>query len=258
MDGLPEILQWLPTGAFGFLLVVARVGSALLTGPALGENEIPPTVRAALAALLSILVYPLLQDRLPPPPDSIAVLAGLIVVEVLVGAWIGFMARVLVAALSMAGSIVSFLIGLSSVLQIDPSVGSQVAALQRFMGLAAIALLFSSGLYILPIQAIIGSYDAVPPGRVFDVGGAAELVIRAITDSFGLSLRLAAPFVVTFMVWQAVMGFVSLLVPNIQVHVVSAPAQILGGLALLAVACSMMFGTWSAGTLKAFSSLPGL
>lgn len=255
---LPGLLQSLPTGAFGFLLVIARVGSALLTGPGLGEAEIPPTVRAALAALLSILVYPLLQDRLPPPPDSLVVLAGLIVLEVLIGTWIGFMARVLVSALAMAGGVVSFMIGLSSVLQIDPSVGSQVAALQRFMSLAAIALLFASGLYILPIQAIIGSYDAVPPGQVFDAGGAAELVTRAITASFGLSLRLAAPFVVTFMVWQATMGFISRLVPNIQVHVVSAPAQILGGLALLAAACSIMFNSWSAGTLKAFSSLPGL
>lgn len=258
MDGLPGILQWLPTGAFGFLLVVARVGSAVLTGPALGESEIPATVRAALAGLLSILVYPLLQDKLPVVPESVTVLAGLIVLEVVIGAWMGFMARVLVAALAMAGTVISFMIGLSSVLQIDPSAGSQVPALQRFMGLAAVALLFASGLYILPIQAIIGSYDTIPPGRLFDAGGAAELVTRAITDSFGLSLRLAAPFVVTFMVWQATMGFISRLVPNIQVHVVSAPAQILGGLALLAAACSVMFESWSAGTLKAFSALPGL
>ena len=92
----------------------------------------------------------------------------------------------------------------------------------------------------------------------FDAGGGAELVTRAVAESFGLALRLAAPFVITGLVWQLALGFVSRLVPNIQVHVVSAPAQILGGFALLAAAVAIMFNTWSTGMLRAFSSLPGL
>ena len=83
------------------------------------------------------------------------------------------------------------------------------------------------------------------------------MVIRAVGGSFGLSLRLAAPFVITFMVWQAALGFVSRLVPNIQVHVISAPAQILGGLAMLGAAIAVMFNQWSTEMQQAFSSLPG-
>ena len=244
--------------AFGFILVIARVGTAILTGPALGENEIPAAVRAGLATVLAGLAYPSLQASLPALPIQVLGLAGLIVMEVVVGAWLGFMARVMVMALAMAGSVVSLIIGLSSVLQIDPSVGAQVSALQRMLGLAAIALLFASGLYVLPIQAVVGSYDVVPPCSAFDVGGAAQMVARAVSGSFGLAMLLAAPFVVTCLVWQAAMGFVSRLVPSIQVHVVSAPAQILGGLALLVAAVTMMLEAWSAGMRQAFSALPGL
>lgn len=257
MDGLPAVLQSLPSAAFGFMLVVARVGSAMLTGPALGESEIPATVRVVLAVLFSILAYPLLRERLPATPATVTELVGLLVPEIVIGAWIGFMARTLVMALAISGNVVSFMVGLSSVLQIDPALGVQVPALQRLLSLAAIALLFASGLYILPIQAIIGTYDILPPGHAFDTAGAADLVTRAVGESFGLAARLAAPFVVTCIVWQATMGFVSRLVPNIHVHVVSAPAQILGGLALLGAAISIVFSTWSAGMLKALSSLPG-
>ena len=161
-------------------------------------------------------------------------------------------------ALAMAGSIVSLMVGLSSVLQIDPSIGGQVTALQRLLGLAAVTLLFASGLYAIPVQAIVGSYDAIPPGSVFDAGGAAQTATRIVGQSFGLALRLAAPFVITCVVWQSALGFVSRLVPNIQVHIVSAPGQILGGLILLAAAITTMFSVWSAGMLQAFSSLPGL
>jgi flagellar biosynthetic protein FliR len=229
----------------------------LLIGPGLGEAEIPATVRIALAVVLATLVFPLLQTNLPPLPDSVLALVGLIGSEIIVGAWLGLMARILVMALAMAGGMISFMIGLSSVLQIDPTLGTQVPALQRVMALAAVALLFASGLYLLPIQAVIGSYEVIPPGSAFDAGGSAQLVTRAVADSFNLALRLAAPFVIICLVWQAALGFLSRLVPNIQVHVISAPAQILGGLALLSVAIAVIFANWSAGMQQAFSALPG-
>jgi flagellar biosynthetic protein FliR len=258
MDDLSGVLNELPTLGFGFILVIARVGTTLLTGPGLGENEIPAAVRIALAVVLSALVFPLLRERLPALPEGVAGLIGLIGLEVIVGAWLGFLTRVWVMALAIAGNIISFMIGLSSVLQVDPSLGIQVPALQRMMALAAVALLFVSGSYLLPLQAVVGSYEVIPPGTAFDAGGAAQMVIHAVVGSFGLALRIAAPFVITCLVWQAALGFVSRLVPNIQVHVISAPAQILGGLVLLGVAIIIMFANWSAEMQQAFSSLPGL
>jgi flagellar biosynthetic protein FliR len=258
MDDLPALLHDLPVMGFGFMLVIARVGTTLLTGPGLGEAEIPASVRIALAAVLAALVYPVLRPQLPAMPDTTIGLVGLISVEILVGAWLGLLTRVLVMALSMAGNIISYMVGLTSVLQIDPSLGVQVPALERALALAAVALVFVSGLYVLPVRAVIGSYQVIPPGGGFDTGGAAQLVTRAVADSFALALRLGAPFVVVCLVWQAALAFVSRLVPNIQVHLISQPAQILGGLMLLSAIVAVMFETWSAGMLQAFSSLPGL
>ena len=258
MEGLPEAMRDLPSLGFGFALVLARVGTAMLTGPGLGENEIPPTVRAGLAAVCTALVLPALRTSLPAVPDAVPELVALLVLEAVVGAWLGFMTRVLVAALGMAGNIVSLLVGLSSVLQIDPSIGTQVPALQRMLSLSAIALLFSTGLYLLPVQAIVGSYDLLSPGSLLDAGGAAGLVTAALNDSFALALRLAAPFIITNLVWQAALGFVSRLVPAIQVHLVSAPAQIVGGLALLIGAISLMMSRWSAAMTQSLAALPGL
>jgi flagellar biosynthetic protein FliR len=258
MDDLPALLHELPNAGFGLMLVIARVGTTLLTGPALGDSAIPATVRAALAVVMSVLVFPLLQDRLPPLPEAVPALIRLLAIEIVVGAWLGLITRILVIALATAGNIISYMIGLSSVLRTDPSLGVQEPALQSLMALAAVALLFVSGLYVLPIEAVIGSYDVVRPGAAFDAGSAAKVMTCAASESFSLAVRLAAPFVIICLVWQVALGFVSRLVPNIQVHVISAPAQILGGLALLATTIAIIWETWSAGMQQAFSTLPGL
>jgi flagellar biosynthetic protein FliR len=244
--------------AFGFMLVIARVGSALLAGPGLGENEVPATIRIGLAAVLAILVFPALQHRLPAMPGAFGPLVALLGIEILIGLWLGLITRVMVAALAMAGNLLSLTIGLSNVLQIDPGSGTQVPALQRMLTLAAVALFFVGGLYLYPLQAIVGSYDLIAPGGSFDTGGAAELVVKAATGSFSLAIRLAAPLLITSMVWHAALGFLSRLVPHIHVHQVSAPAQILGGMALLAAGIATVFAVWSQVMADQMSGLPGL
>ena len=248
----------LPTLAFGFMLVIARAGSALLAGPGFGENDVPQSIRLALAVVLAILMFPVVQPRLPGLPTAFASLAALLGLEIMIGLWMGLLARLMVSALSMAGSLLSLTIGLSNVLQLDPSVGGQTSSLQRLMSLAAVALFFATNLYLYPLQAIIGSYDVIAPGAALDSGGAVDLVVHAVGSSFGLALRLAAPFIVTSIVWQAGLGFLSRLVPNIQVHLVSAPAQILGGLALLAAALTTMFSTFGVSMTSQMSALPGM
>lgn len=247
----------LPVIGFGFMLVLCRVGTAMLTGPGLGEADIPPTVRAGLSAIVAALTYPALVVPLPAIPADSPTFAAMLAVEIVTGAWLGFMARMLTIALAMSGAIISYMIGLSSVLQIDPSVGGQVTALQRMLSLACIAFLFASGLYILPVQAVLGTYDVVPPGGRLDAADAADLVARAVSDGFGLAVRLAAPSIIACLLWQALMGLIGRLAPNIQVSAVSAPAQILGGLALTAGAAALMFDAWSDGIRNSLSRLPG-
>ena len=207
--------------------------------------------------MFAALIYPGLAAILPAMPGDVPGLVGLLVMEVVIGAWFGFMTRVLVMALSIAGGLLSYMIGLSSVLQMDPSLGAQVPALERMLGLAAIALLFASNLYIVPIHALIGSYEIIPPGSRFDAAGAADLATRAVSDSFRLALQLASPFIVTCLVWQASMAFISRMVPQIHIHVISAPAQIVGGLALLAATVMILLSSWSADMSGVFAGLPG-
>ena len=252
-----EFLASLPGFAFVFALVLSRTGMVVMLMPGLGEAEPPPVVRAGLALALSLLLLPGVAALAPdaPPPGVGAAMIG---AELLAGAVLGWLARLPALALTMAGAIVSYMLGLSSVLQQDATLGGQSAALARLFGLVAPVLILSTGLYALPLSALAGSYHIIPLGGVLPAGTMADTVTQAAAASFGLAIRLSAPFLVAGTVWQAALGLLARLAPQLQVYTAAAPGQILGGMVLLGLLATRILGAWSESLQTEWSSLPGL
>ena len=118
-------------------------------------------------------------------------------------------------------------------------------------------LILSTGLYQLPLSALAGSYATMPPGAWLPVGDAADSVTGAVAAAFALALRLAAPLLVASLVWQAALGMLARLVPQLQVYAAAAPGQILAGLALLGLLASRMLEPWSEAVRASWLLLPG-
>jgi len=253
-----QILAALPGWAFAFVLVLARVGAAVMLMPGLGEAEPPAMLRAGLALALTALLLPVLQPLLPAAPGDLWQAAGMIVAELLAGLFLGWLARLVALALPMAGQIIAYMLGLASVLQQDQVFNAQGTVLSRLFGLAAPVILLGGGLYALPLSALAGSYQVLPPGTLLPAGDTVEMVVRAVGGSFGLALRLAAPFVLASVIWQVGLGLLARLVPQLQVFFVAQPAQILGGLLLLAALSVGMLDSWGEAARGAFALLPGL
>lgn len=250
------LLASLPGLAFAFVLVLSRAGFAVMLLPGLGETEIPAVVRAGLAVALTAVLLPGVAPLAPPAPDDAYRAASMIAAELLAGGILGWMARMAVLALPLAGGMISYLLGLSSVLQTDPALG-QTAALGRLFGLAAPVFVLATGLYALPIQALAGSYKLIPPGTLPAPADAAQLAAGAVAESFALALRLAAPFILASVVWQAGLALLAKLVPSLQVFTAAAAGQILGGLLLLALLSGALLDVWSESARAAFLLLPG-
>ena len=251
------LLQALAPFAFHALLVFCRVGAAVMLLPGVGEAEVPATVRLALALSLTVLLLPVLSPGLPPVPEQPAELVRLIVLETVAGLWLGGLARLLTLALAIAGQAVALMLGLASVLVQDPALGQGGTALSRLFGLLAAVLVLSSGLYALPLGALAGSYAVLPPGDPLPAGLAAEALADAGAQSLSLALRLAAPFVLATVLFNLALGLLARLAPQVQVYFVAVPAQILGGLALLALLATPLLAVFAAQVADGFARLPG-
>ena len=251
------LLDGLPGWAFAFVLVLCRAGAACMLIPGLGEAEVPAPVRAGFAVALTALLLPVLAPHMPPPPDDVGKLLYVVAAELLTGLFLGWLARLIVAALPLAGQIVAVVAGMSSVLQPDAVLGPQGAAIGRLLGLGATVLVFASGLHALPLAAIAGSYAAIPAGALLPAGDTATTVVAAVATLFALALRLAAPFMLAGVIWNVVLALLSRLVPQLQVFFLATPAQLLGGIALFGLLGAALLGTWQQEAAGAFAALPG-
>jgi len=247
----------LPAWAFAFILLLCRAGAAITLIPGSGETEVPMMVRAGFAVALTALLLPALAPHFPAPPDDVGPMLYMIAAELLTGLFLGWLARLVVAALPLAGQIIAVVSGMSSVLQPDSVLGPQGAALGRLLGLAATVLVFATGLYALPLAAIAGSYAVIPAGALLPAADTAAAAVTAVGALFALSVRLAAPFILASVIWHVVLALLSRLVPQLQVFFLATPAQLAGGLALLGLLGAALLGAWQEQATAAFGALPG-
>lgn len=253
------LLAGLPHFGWAFGLTLARIGGCVSVLPGLGETEMPAMVRAGIALGLTLLLTPLVAPLVPrdAEPESGLLAAAMVMAEAITGLWLGTLARLIALALPAAGQFASYMLGLANVLQPDPVLGAQATALGRMLGLAAPVLVLATGLYRLPLEALAGSYRLVPPGALLPSAEASPAIVAAVGSAFALALRLAAPFVLASIVWQAALALLARLIPRLQIYTLAMPGQILGGLALFAMLAGAMLAVWQDAMRAGFAALPG-
>ncbi|GAN93812.1 flagellar biosynthetic protein FliR [Gluconobacter thailandicus F149-1 = NBRC 100600] len=263
----PALTEW----ALAFLLVLSRTGATVMVMPGLGEQSLPMVGRAGIALTLTFLVLPLVAPLLNMGRlDALGPLGlgGMIAVEFFAGVLIGWLARLITMALPIAGQMIAMFIGISSVLQPDPDLGSGSSAPARFMNLLAPLMLLITGAYVFPIRAVIGSYGLIPPGGALlgqtasahwpILGDAAHSVIQMTGKAFTLGLELSAPFLILSLVWEMMLGIMTRLLPTLQIYNAANPLQMLGGIALLGLTLQALLAVWQGQAFDVLRALPGL
>lgn len=230
-----------------FLLIFARVGAAILVMPAFSEPFINMRVRLAIALLLTLIMLPILGDRLPALSDSPIEILLLLLGETLFGFFVGLVARIMMSALQTAGMILAMMIGLSNALTQDITAAQQGSVVGSLLTTLGLLIIFVLNLHHLMLLALIGSYDIFVPGTVPMVGDLTESVARLVSASFALGLQMAAPFVALALVFYTGLGIISRLMPSMQIFFVAIPLQIGMGLALLAISLPVIYQWFAAG-----------
>jgi flagellar biosynthetic protein FliR len=227
--------QLLPANLFAAFLVFARLGSAMILLPGFGEVYVSPRLRLALALGLTLVATPVVAPLLPPLPTKAIGLAMLLAGEIAVGLFLGTVARILLAALEVAGSVVSVELGLSAALIFNPLQQQQEAITSAFYSVAGVLIIFLADLHHPMLRALVSSYNVFQPGAVFAWGDFSDAISRAVTESFRLGVEMSAPFVIIGTIFYVALGLVSRLAPQLQILFVIQPLQIVAGLVAFAL-----------------------
>jgi len=220
-----------------FLLVFARVGTAVMLLPGWGDGGVPVRVRLAMALSLSAVMVPVVEGSYGGVEDD-RVLVPLLLGELGIGLLLGLAVRTLVAALHLGGSMVALNSGFAAASLFDPREGTQGTVLSAFFAVAGTTALFAAGFDRLLVVLLAESWRLLPPGHL-PVSPSLEALAALGSAMWRTALALAAPVLAVSFVTQLGAGLVNRLVPGIQVFFVILPAQLLLTLGALALSLAM-------------------
>jgi flagellar biosynthetic protein FliR len=234
----------LPVLAAAFMLTFARIGAMVMLLPGLGESNIPVRIKLAVALLLTLIILPLHRQGYHIDLSSMTSLLVLMMHEIFIGILLGATARVTLAALQVAGSVIAQQMGLGFVTSVDPTQGQQGVLIGNFLTILGVTLLFATDSHHLVIAALNDSYKIFSPGETLASGDVASLATRAFAAAFKIGLQLSAPFLVFGLVFNLGLGVLARLMPQMQVYFVGVPLSILAGFLILGLVIAAMMGTF--------------
>ena len=232
--------------AYAFLMIFVRVGAALLIMPGFGEQYISTRVRLLFALSIAILLMPILMPAMPKAPASPMNLFLLVAAEAMIGIFLGSIARMLTAALDIAGFLIANQIGLSAAQAFNPALSAASNPVSSVLGMLALLLIFATDLHHMLLMAVVDSYSLFVPGQWLPIGDVAQHLSRVMSDSFLIGMQLGAPFIVIGLLFYLGLGLIARLVPQIQVFFVGTPIQIVLGLMLLGLSLTALMVYWLA------------
>ena len=207
--------------------------------PGFGEIYVSTRARLLTALTISLVLMPVLTPVLPEEtPAGVLSFFMAVSAEILIGGFIGGLARMIQSTLHISGMMIAFQSGLAAALLFDANQGSQGSVIGNFMTLVGVTMLFVTDLHHLVLIAMAESYFLFDAGVFPPLGDFAHLMSQTLSGVFLLAVKIASPLIVVGLCMYLASGMMARLMPNMQVFFIIMPVQIYVSFYLLAITLS--------------------
>ena len=216
---------------YTLLWPMIRVSAFLLASPFFSLRAVTVRIRVLLAALLTLMVYPLVDWPILDPYSA----AGLreIFNQVLIGAVMGMILQIVNGALVVGGQAVSGAMGLGMANMVDPNMGN-VPVISQFFVICSTLIFMGMGGHVLVISLLLESFKSLPIGQMLAPDMLMAVLLQWSTMMFLGALLLALPIMVSLLFVNIGVGVITRAAPALNIFAVGFPAMILVGMVLLA------------------------
>jgi flagellar biosynthetic protein FliR len=214
-------LSWLEAT----LLAAVRMTAFLVIAPPFSYRAFPARVKAMLGIGLALAVAPRVTPGYVSLETGPFVMA--LVLELVVGAVLGFLVFVAFAAVQAAGSLIDLFGGFTLAQAFDPQSMVNGAQFTRLFQMTALALMFATGGYQLIIGGLTRSFDAVPLGLGMDLSRPVELLTTGVSQLFLSTIQIAGPLCVVLFLADVGLGLLSRVAPALNAYAMGFPLKIL-------------------------------
>lgn len=228
-------MAWVSPLVWPFLRVLA----VFTTAPVFSSRAFPTRAKIALAFFVALGT----QASLPSMPvigfnDPQAF--GVVIQQVGIGLAIGFVVRLVFAAVELAGEVVGFQMGLNFAAFFDPTLNAQSSAVARFFGQMTSLLFVVMNGHLMVLVAVNRSFQSFPVDQNFLEALGQMKLYRLGTDLFASALWIALPMVGMLMFTNLALGIISRVAPQMNIFAVGFPITLVVGLVGIAVTLPML------------------
>ena len=235
----------LASQVYGVALIFARLGAFFMSMPGLSESFTPSTPRLGFSLLVSIALFPTLSAGMPGEPASLFGMTAQLVSELVIGLALGVLLRLFMAALAVAGEIISLQTTLSFAQTTNPLQAQPTTSVTTFLTIFGLTTIFASGLHLFFIAGIVHSYAVFPAGHGVPMASFNTLFVQTLSEVYELGVQMSAPVIVFSLVFNIATGLIARVMPQFQIFALSSPLSVLLGLSLLSMCLGGLGVVWT-------------
>lgn len=203
------------------LIVFARMLGFILLAPIFSRKDIPSIVKIGFAFLLTITLTTVLKPSVPPTSNSVFLS---LILNIAVGAMIGYMARLILVAIDAGADMINMQMGLSSAMVLDPSSQTQISILEKLFAVFGILIFIHLGGVYWLFQAFMRSFEifpiyatSIPLGKIVNM----QYLIEMTSNVLYMGLQIASPVLLATLGQDIILGIISKTAPQVNVFQLS-------------------------------------
>jgi flagellar biosynthetic protein FliR len=209
-----------------FLFILLRAGIFVSLLPVIGGKQFPAQFRIGFAVFIALLLTPVVQFTIAE--DNIPFL---VLKEMLIAAALGLTVRFVFLSVNMAGTFMSYGMGLSIARVFNPEVGQDTLIAQIY-GILTMLLFLAMDAHHDLIFVFVKSFELLPAGQ-FHMNYLLPHVVSMGSGLFILALKIGAPVMVGLLIVHLLSGFLYKAAPQMNIFFITLPLNIMLGILLM-------------------------
>jgi flagellar biosynthetic protein FliR len=220
------------------LLASARVLAWAVIAPPIATGGVPHQIKVVLSVAMGLAVVPVVKGQVPAA--EVAPVAGALLEQVVIGAALGFLTRLVFAAVESAGSLIDLSGGFALSAAYDPLSTTTTSIFGRFYALLCTTLIFVTDAHLVIFQGFLRTFRAIPLDGHLSVAHLDTWIANGVTELFVSALQIAGPLLVVLFVADVALGVLNRISPQLNAFSLSFPLKILLTLLLVGMGFTLM------------------
>jgi len=222
------------------ILILLRVSIILFMFPVFGGMMVPKPVKAGLALMITIVLFPIVRPDPRLFPESLVGSINLILSELVLGLIIGLTIRLFFAAIQLGGQLIGFQMGFAIANVLDPESGTQGSILAQLgYWVALLCFLILDGHHVL-LETLANSFSIIKMGSLGIGAGIFNRISEVSGDMFAMAIKIGAPAIAALLLTSAAFGIIARVVPQVNVLIVAFPIKIVVGLFFFGISLQIL------------------